>query len=274
MKYEDLLAGIRRYGVQDQDLCMNQLGVPSDQIQENVLIAPWWEPAMFPQLGEVKYLSPSASPSIKVWDIFNKECGLHMTYIKTGIGAPVLMDTLLSLGVTPCKRVLFIGSVGALDADIGIGDVVIPEYSICGDGASRYIAADALHAGDVFGEKAYPDARLLQTVLNNTARICEENRVNYHIGRNFSIDTIFAQFAHIEEIIAMGCNVIEMETAVAFRAAKLAGISLAAIFSVSDNTITHKSLMGGRTEAEQEYRRFTRSTVFPRIILDTLCRQI
>ena len=274
MKYEDLLAGIRRYGVQDQDLCMNQLGVPSDHIQENVLIAPWWEPAMFPQLGEVKYLSPSASPSVKVWDIFNKECGLHMTYIKTGIGAPVLMDTLLSLGVTPCKRVLFIGSVGALDADIGIGDVVIPEYSICGDGASRYIAADALHAGDVFGEKAYPDARLLQTVLNNTARICEENRVNYHIGRNFSIDTIFAQFAHIEEIIAMGCNVIEMETAVAFRAAKLAGISLAAIFSVSDNTITHKSLMGGRTEAEQEYRRFTRSTVFPRIILDTLCRQI
>lgn len=115
---------------------------------------------------------------------------------------------------------------------------------------------------------------MLQTVLNNTARICEENRVNYHIGRNFSIDTIFAQFAHIGEIIAMGCNVIEMETAVAFRAAKLAGISLAAIFSVSDNTITHKSLMGGRTEAEQEYRRFTRSTVFPRIILDTLCRQI
>lgn len=53
MKYEDLLAGIRRYGVQDQDLCMNQLGVPSDHIQENVLIAPWWEPAMFPQLGEV-----------------------------------------------------------------------------------------------------------------------------------------------------------------------------------------------------------------------------
>ena len=128
MKYEDLLAGIRRYGVQDQDLCMNQLGVPSDQIQENVLIAPWWEPAMFPQLGEVKYLSPSASPSIKVWDIFNKkECGLHMTYIKTGIGAPVLMDTLLSLGVTPCKRVLFRGPVGARAADVGGGPVVTPK---------------------------------------------------------------------------------------------------------------------------------------------------
>ena len=61
MKYEDLLAGIRRYGVQDQDLCMNQLGVPSDHIQENVLIAPWWEPAMFPQLGEVKDRSSGRS---------------------------------------------------------------------------------------------------------------------------------------------------------------------------------------------------------------------
>ena len=67
-----------------------------------------------------------------------------ITYIKTGIGAPVFMDALLALGVTKCKNIIFVGSVGSLDEDIGIGDIVIPQYSICGDGASRYIASDTL----------------------------------------------------------------------------------------------------------------------------------
>ena len=72
-----------------------------------------------------------------------------MTYIKTGIGAPVLMDALLTLGVTACQRIIFIGSVGSLDDNIGIGDIVIPEYSVCGDGASRYISHDSLGDGDI-----------------------------------------------------------------------------------------------------------------------------
>lgn len=76
----------------------------------------------------------------KVWNIHNGN--IKITYIKTGIGAPVLMDSLLSLGVTACKRIIFIGSVGSLDENISIGDIVIPEYSVCGDGASRYILSD------------------------------------------------------------------------------------------------------------------------------------
>ena len=87
------------------------------------------------------------------------------------------------------------------------------------------------------------------------------------MGRTFSIDTIFAQFAHIESILNMNCNVIEMETAAAFRAAKLMEIPITAIFSVSDNTMTNKSLVSGRTEEEMEYRKFVRREIFPKIIL-------
>ncbi|MGI6704902.1 MAG: phosphorylase [Clostridia bacterium] len=266
MDYQYLIDGIRRYGSTEEDICLHGLGVSTNQVNENIVIAPWWEPSALEKLGEAEYLSESPSSAVKVWNIRKKD--LQFTYIKTGIGAPVLMDAVLSLGVTRCKRAVFIGSVGSLDEKIGIGDIVIPEYSICGDGASRYIATESLK-NDIFGEKAYPDKDLFRILYNNTEQVCNINNVRFHTGRTFSIDTIFAQYSHIDEIIGMGCNVIEMETAAAFRAAKIAGISLAALFSVSDNTVTNKSLISGRTEEEMQYRRYTRRVVFPEIILNT-----
>ena len=217
-----------------------------------------------PLLGKSVYLSASDYSAIKVWQIENGD--KHYTYIKTGIGAPVLMDVVLGLGVTGCKNIVFIGSAGALSKEIRIGDIVIPEYSICGDGASRYIKNTSLVNNDVFGEKAYPDKKLLDITKNITNLICKQNDVKWHIGNNFSIDTIFAQFSHIDEIIHMGCNVIEMETAAAFEAAFEAAIPMVALFSVSDNIVTKQSLISGRTKKDMEYRQFVRRELFPQII--------
>jgi purine-nucleoside phosphorylase len=268
MDYEKLINGMKRFGSNESDICMHGLGIAPSQVQDNVVIAPWWEPTTLPGLGTAEYLSESDYSAVKIWNIVSDS--IKITYIKTGIGAPVLMDALLSLGITPCKKVLFIGSVGALSSEIGIGDIVIPEFSICGDGASRYIASDSLINNDVFGKKTFPDSDLLKIVQNNTKRICLQNNVKWHVGKTFSIDTIFAQYAHIDEILETGCNVIEMETASAFIAAQIAHIPLAAIFSVSDNTISKKSLVSGRTEEEMNYRKYVRRELFPQIILETL----
>jgi len=256
MDYNKLILGLKRFGATEEDICINRLGVPIEYIKENVIIAPWWEPVIFPDLGEAELLNPSHA--IKVWSINN------ITYIKTGIGAPMFLEGLLPLGVTNCKRIIFIGSVSALDSNIGIGDIVLPEYSVCGDGASRYIASDDFKQ-DIFGEKVYPDPNMFETVKNVIERTC--GNVSWHIGRTFSIDTIFAQFAHIDTILEIGCNTIEMESAAAFRAAKLMGVPLIALFSVSDNTVTNKSLVSGRTAEEMEYRKFVRRELFPKIIL-------
>jgi len=266
MDYKKLLQGMKRFGSTEADFCKHGLSVTPELIKENVIVAPWWEPDTLPGLGNAQMLSPPGY-AIGVWNIKNKD--IEMTYIKTGIGAPMILEGLLPLGVTNCKRIIFIGSVGSLDPDIGIGDIVIPEYSICGDGASRYVASDVM-TFDVFGEKTYPDSHMFDNAIEETARICIENDVKWHIGKNFSIDTIAAQFAHIDAILGLGCNVIEMETAVAFRAAKLMGIPLIALFSVSDNTMTNKSLVSGRTPKEMEYRKFTRRELFPQIILSVL----
>jgi purine-nucleoside phosphorylase len=266
LNYETIIKGMQRFGSTEKDICTHGIGVLSEQIHENVILAPWWEPSALPGLGEAEYLSESGFSSVKVWNIVSEKG--EITYIKTGIGAPVLMDVLLSLGVTKCQKVIFIGSVGSLDTDISIGDIVIPEFSVCGDGASRYIASDNL-IRDCFGEKAYPDSKLLSRIEAVTEKVCSQNNVRWHLGRNFSIDTIVAQFAHIDLILDMNCNVIEMETAAAFRAAKMANIQIIAIFSVSDNTVVKKSLICGRTDQEMDYRRFVRRSLFPKIIIET-----
>ena len=38
--------------------------------------------------------------------------------------------------------------------------------------------------------------------------------------------------------------------------------------SVSDNTVTKKSLVSGRTKEEMDYRRYVRKELFPQIIFD------
>ena len=263
MTYQRLIDSMAAYGSTEEDICNLFIGVNNTDIQEKVIIAPWWEPELFNFGVSVEFFSDSESSAIKVWNV-NTSQG-SFTYIKTGIGAPVLTDIVLALGVTKCQELLFIGSVGSLDPDIHIGDIVIPEYSICGDGTSRYLNGGTLAENDPFGERSYPDAYYTQKLFQISKAICSQNDVRLHKGRNFSVDTIFAQFAYIDEIMELGCNVIEMETASAFKAAGISNIAITALFSVSDNTIQKKSLVSGRTEADMNYRREVRKNIFPLI---------
>jgi purine-nucleoside phosphorylase len=260
--YAALLKAIKHYGSTEDDIVSSCMRISKDQVSEHVVIAPWWEPDIFGWSGEL--LSGNERASIKVWRISLD--GMEITYVKSGIGAPVLMDVVLALGLTGCKRIIFVGSVGALDEKIGIGDIIIPEYSICGTGANAFLTEGPIDPSSCFFKKYHPDAALNDTLLSKTRVICGQHAVQYHIGRTFSIDTVFAQFAHIDEMLSSDVNCIEMETAAAFQAAEIAGLKLCALFSVSDNTLTNKSLISGRSEAEMAYRQHVRHDVFPLII--------
>ena len=98
------------------------------------------------------------------------------------------MDVVLGLGVTECENIIFVGSVGSLDDNIGIGDIVIPEYSICGDGASRYVACDKLSDSDVFGTKVSPNKKLFENVCKHTNDVCSKNNVKYHLALRYEIE--------------------------------------------------------------------------------------
>lgn len=260
MEYSELILGLEKYGSSKGNLCERFIGVPAKNISKNVIIAPWWEPLSFPAFSDAKRIGGSDFTAVTAWQTGD------ITYIKTGIGAPCLMDVVLALGTANIEKLVFLGSVGALDSKMKIGDVVVPLYSVIGDGASRYISGKDLKNTDVLGEKVYPDAELNKKLKEITERVCKENNINCHEGRAYSTDSIFAQFAHIDEIINFGCNCIEMETAAAFRAAKIAKIPMTALFVVSDSTVAKKSFVSGREENEIARYRSSRKDLFPKIL--------
>ena len=128
MKYNDLLESHLKFGTTKDDI-IKLYGY--EKILPNVVIAPWWSHEMFDNLNfEVEQVSN------KVYNFYRDDVSFSYIELKS-IGAPAIMDDVLSLGVTKCKNLVFLGSSGSLDENIKIGDIVIPEYSICGDGASR-----------------------------------------------------------------------------------------------------------------------------------------
>ena len=84
--YASLLKAIKHYGSTEDDIVSSCMRIKRDQVSEHVVIAPWWEPDIFSWSGEL--LSGTERASIKVWRIMLD--GMVITYVKSGIGAPVL----------------------------------------------------------------------------------------------------------------------------------------------------------------------------------------
>jgi len=269
--YESLINGNKRYGSSKEHICQSNFRCKPFEINEKVIIAPTWEVSLFSSYSSaIRHISGSRKFDnyISEIDVFGKK----ITFITASPGASDILDTILALGCTPCKEILFIGSVGSLDKNMNIGDIVIPKYSICGVGANRYLTIDTISNNDTYGKKYYPDKDFFNKVWESTNKIVKNENIKVHIGKTFSTDTIFAQFAHLDEFINMGCNTIEMETSTLFFASNVAKIKSASIFVVSDNTVLNKSLYSGRTNEEQQRRYKVKKDIIPRIALDVLLK--
>lgn len=254
MKYEDLLKAHLMYGTTKEDIIKKN---GYEKVLENVIIAPWWSHTIFENFG-LKF----EQVNDLVFNCYSKDLSFSFIELKR-IGAPAVADFFLSLGVTKCKRIIFLGSAGSLCDDIKIGDIVIPKYSICGDGASRYLNKNL---EDEFGKFEYPYGELSKQVSD----ICIKNNISYMSVPNISVDTIFSQFPHINKIKELGAKTIEMETALLFKCSNIMKIKTTAIFVISDNTVTKKSLYSGRTEEEKRYRKYVINNIVPKIIIKLL----
>lgn len=252
MKYSDLLNSHLKYGTTSDDI-IERKGY--EKILENVVIAPWWSHDIFDGLN-----FEEDQVNDKVFNFYGDDLSFSYIELKR-IGAHGIMDFILSLGVTKCKNIVFLGSAGSLDESIKIGEIVIPKYSICGDGASRYLN---INLEDEFLKKEYPS----KMITNDLIDILKERNIKYHYVPNYSIDTVFAQFYHLDKILDLGAKTIEMETACLFKCCNLMNINATALFCISDNTILNKSLYSGRTDEENNYRHKIRYELIPKIVID------
>jgi uridine phosphorylase len=147
--------------------------------------------------------------------------GIRVLAVSTGMGGAstgITVEELRNIGV---EYMIRIGSCGALDASIHLGDLILVNGAVRDDGASKaYI--DPIYP-------AIPDTRLLMA----TIQAAEEQELSFHIGRARSHDSFYTD--REEEIDAhwskQGILGADMETAALFTIGALRGVKCASILN-------------------------------------------
>ncbi len=147
--------------------------------------------------------------------------GVKVLAISTGMGGAstsIAIEELKNIGVTTMIR---IGSCGALQSTIKIGDLVIAEGAIRDEGASK-----------AYVEKIYPatpDFQLLSSIVDS----CEELKAPYHLGivhshESFYIDNNSEIEKHWSDKGVLGAD---LETAALLTVGRLRKIRCASILN-------------------------------------------
>ena len=242
----------------DQEkLSMFILGCDLEKIRETVIIAPCWSPGSVGVL-EVELI---AEESCKIWDCKMGE--KYFTYVLMGVGACICADVVMALKNTSCKKIMFIGSAGAIEKDICIGDIVLPDSFMVGEGASRYLQDDI--RTDSFGEVFSVESINYDNILSLTKEIAEKHMVSCHTGRVISVETIYSQFRFIDYFLKLGCRYLDMESSAFIAATKRSDLEGIVCFCISDNIIRDQSLVTVDSKLTG-FRKNVRRSVMPTII--------
>lgn len=259
MNKSDFTECFKKYGISEDDVCRNRLKIGGEEVEEIAVISPINAAADYKNVGAcVTQLSDGFFPTYRI-----EKDGVKFTFVAFQVGACNVCEVVCALAYSNCKKILFTGTVGAIKEEFSIGDIVLPRYSMCGDGATRYFTLGKVcDNNSTFGDKFYPDENLQSSL----SAYLDGRDIKYSFANVFSIDTIVAQFFHIGEFLSRGADVLEMETAATFNAAKVFGLQACALFHVSDSTVEKKSLLGGRSKEEHELHRRTKLFTIPDLV--------
>jgi uridine phosphorylase len=140
--------------------------------------------------------------------------GEPLTIQSTGMGGPsaaIVLSELIAMGA---GRAIRVGTCGALEPSLQLGELVIATEALCADGASR-----ALGAGDV----AWPDATL-------TAALTEQ-APDARAGAVVSVDLFYEDGPPGGGLDALA---VEMEAATLFALGAGKSVPVACLLTVSD----------------------------------------
>lgn len=256
--------GWHKYGISSDDVVLQALGCQPSEVCPVAVVAPTWKPEMFSGHDvEIDTLHVGFVDTYRV-----HASNSDFTMIRSGVGAPVTGDATLALVAAGCQYILFVGAVGGLKSDQHVGDLLVPTCSVSGDGFSTYLNGNPSIDHSSFLQIVEPDPICLEVVQTHARSAAREGNIVCHTGAVYSIDTILAQFSHIQwmrqQFDAVG---IEMETSSVFAVARKYGLPAAALLAFSDISATNKSLMGGRTQDEILHYRTVRRTVVASTVL-------
>lgn len=220
-------------------------GIPSSEHFDCVFVAPSWNIEKVFDLSKIDTETLFTNQDITTHKIMYN--GKKYLYAQLKIGAPNMVDFCVSCSDFNCNQFIFIGSAGSLVPEIKLGDIIVPEYSISGDGASLYLY-DKLDSNNMF-KKAYSDSELNKKIKN----ICEKQNIKNINAVPISVDSVMCEYQHLSEFKDMGATIIEMESATFFNAMNMIKKPASAILVISDNSSVGQHLIDQNKETREKY---------------------
>jgi uridine phosphorylase len=153
--------------------------------------------------------------------------GAAVTTANTGMyAAPgAILTEMLAAGGS--EVVIRAGSCGAMREDINVGDLIIVNGCVRGEGTTRYYVPDNFSTvADILVTRALMDA-------------CEELGCTYYVGSVWSTDALLRE---TKEIIKEMCDLkvvgVDMVTSSVLTVAQIKGLRAGGVLAVSDNLVT------------------------------------
>ncbi|SFR93230.1 uridine phosphorylase [Halomicrobium zhouii] len=164
--------------------------------------------------------------------------GRELTICSTGIGSPSAAIAVEELEAVGVDTVLRVGTTGALQEGIEIGDMVVATGAAKDEGTTkRYEDATV---------PAVPDYEVLSALVDGA----EANGEDVHVGPIATDDAFYAETEeYVENWEAAGLLAVEMEAAALFTLARRKGMRAGAICTVDGNLV--EGTQKGETDAEE-----------------------
>lgn len=154
--------------------------------------------------------------------------GAPLTIQSTGMGGPsiaIVASELVDLGAT---RLIRVGTCGALDPTLTLGELLVAQDALVADGASRALGA---------GERVQPSPHLLQALT-------QAGGPGTRRGSVVSTDLFYDPSEREAGWLAAGALAVEMETATLFALAAERDIDAASLLVVSDLLLPERRRIG------------------------------
>lgn len=238
------------------DIALYEFGLSRNKHYDVLVVAPGWTPTKLMADYEVEITCTMEHSYISGYEV--KGENFLIGWIQCSPGAGSLIDELSTCVYLNFDKLIFVGAVGSLVPEIGLGALCTPQWCIEGNLANGYLEED-IRQYRPFG-RIYPnDPLFVQKVM---ARYPELMQLPV-----FCTDSIFCEYSHLDFIRSFGVSLIEMETSSFYRMAELMEKPAIALMAVSDNSATGDPLLG-RTEEQKRLYNITRKQVIPKMILE------
>ncbi len=171
--------------------------------------------------------------------------GDKVSVMSTGMGAPAVEIAMNELATTNAKVIIRVGTSGALQKNLKLGDSVIATASVRRDGVTtQYLPREFPAVSDF-------------EVLSYLVKAAEEIGHRYHMGIVYSTDSYYAKNfdpesheKYVSDLVKAGVLVVEMEVGALFVMGSVLGMKTGAVLTVREEISDGGEYIQGGSEYE------------------------